>query len=388
MPIIASPFRWRLKLAAVLLAASNVLSGPARADEAPEAALEALRSRVAELDRESAAERTQQDALRQELEEAEKVIAGAARTVRETAAAESAQRDRVLGAQVARAQVLAQTEQRRSDLAASLRASYMAGSPGRLQLMFRQDVASSVGRLDVDVAHLAQALQQQLAGLQEALGLLAQSEAALATEQDALEARNRAAREALVAVRKAQAERRTKLDELASRGSSRAAELAQARSEQARLEKLVADLRAALKASSTKFESGVPFRQLRGHLPWPVRGDLLARFGSAKNDGPLTWRGLWIKSAAGVAVRVVADGRVVYAGHLQRFGLVVIVDHPGQYLSVYGHLQEAQVEVGEPLKAGARVGTAGNSGGHEENGVYFEIREGADPIDPIAWLAP
>lgn len=388
MSIIASPIRWRLNVAVALLAVSSALPGPVRADETSEGALEALRSRVAELGRETAVEQTRQDALQQELEDAEKLIAAAARTVRETAAAEAAQRDKVTGAQVARAQVLAQTEQRRSDLATSLRASYMAGNPGRLQLMFRQDMASRAGRLDVDVAHLAQALQQQLAGLQEALRLLAQSEASLASEQDALEARNRAAREALLAVKKAQGDRRQALNELASRGSSRATELAQAKTEQARLEKLVEDLRAALKASSTKFESGVPFKQRRGHLPWPLRGALLARFGSAKNDGPLTWRGLWIKSEAGVAVRVVADGRVAYAGHLQRFGLVVIVDHPGQYLSVYGHLQEAQVEVGEPLKAGARVGTAGNSGGHEENGVYFEIREGADPIDPIAWLAP
>ncbi|MGQ0698561.1 MAG: murein hydrolase activator EnvC family protein [Panacagrimonas sp.] len=397
MPIIASTIAPRLhRLTAscviLILVVASLVPVAARADAADEAKREAelksLRARISRLDRELGSDRRNQDTLRRQIEDAEKLIAAAARSARQTEAAEAAQREQVKAAQAARAQTLGLVEQHRDDLAKSLRASYMAGNPGRLQLAFRQNETAGLGRLDADIAALARALHRQLAGLETTLMQLALAEQALATEQEALEQRSRTAREALVALQHAQRGRREKLDALARRGSSRAMELAQAQAEHGRVEKLLEDLRQALLESPTTFERGTPFNRLRGRLPWPLRGSLLARFGSPKGDGPLTWSGMWIKAAAGAAVKAVADGRVVYVGWLQRYGLVVIVDHPGKYLSIYGHLQEAQVEVGETVDAGRRVASAGNSGGHEQTGVYFEIRQGAAAIDPRAWLAP
>ena len=135
------------------------------------------------------------------------------------------------------------------------------------------------------------------------------------------------------------------------------------------------------------FERGKPFKSLRGRLPWPLEGKLLARFGGLKGGGPLTWNGWWIGAAEGRPVQAVADGRVVYVGWVQRYGLLVILDHPGPYLTLYGHLQENTVEVGQVVSAGGRIGSAGTSGGHERPGVYFEIRQGTTAIDPARWLA-
>ena len=51
-------------------------------------------------------------------------------------------------------------------------------------------------------------------------------------------------------------------------------------------------------------------------------------------------------------------------------------------------VDDTDVEVGEVVTAGTRIATAGASGGHEENGVYFEIREGTNAVDPRPWLVP
>lgn len=374
-------------LALALLVVANLV--PAAGDEARrEAELRDLRERISKLDRELATDRRSQDSLRRDIESAERELARTAGEVRKTEAAVQAQTRAVDGAQQARAQAQRDVEARRNDLALALRAHYTAGNPGRLQLLFEIDQMAALDRLDADSSAVARALQERLAALRTTIAQLDLAEQTLLRERQLLEQRSAASREALAALKAAQDQRRGKLDELAQRGSDRAAELAQARSEQAKVQKLLDELRRALKDSPMKFERGVPFKSQRGRLPWPLKGPLLARFGSTKSGGPLTWSGWWIGGSAGDPVRAVADGRVVYVGWLQRYGLIVILDHPGQYLSLYGHLQEAEVEVGETVSAGTRVASAGASGGHERSGVYFEIREGTNAIDPRPWLVP
>lgn len=362
---------------------------PAAGDEARrEAELKDLRERISRLDREMATDRRSQDALRRDIETAEQTLSAAARSARQAERAVDTQTRAVRDAQQARTQAEAQVQQRRADLSQALRAHYMAGSPGRVQLLFQVEEARALNRLDADSRALARALQERLAALRQTIDQLDLAEQHLLREREALEQRSAESRKAVAALKEAQEQRRRKLEEIAQRGSDRAAELAEARAEQAKVQKLLDELRRALKDSPMKFERGVPFKSLRGRLPWPLKGPLLARFGTLKSGGPLTWSGWWIGSDAGAPVRAVADGRVVYVGRMQRYGLIVILDHPGQYLSLYGHLQDSEVEVGETVSAGTRVGAAGASGGHDKDGVYFEIREGTNAIDPRPWLGP
>ena len=374
----------------VLLALANLVPGTAWADDEAkrQSELKQLRARVAELDRALAADKRDQDRLRTDIESAEKDLAAAARAAREADTALVTQRAKLKAAQQATAAALEQVETRRTDLAQALRASYMAGSPGRLQLMFRLEDRAALDRLDVDTAAIAKALETKLSELQLRIEELGLAEQKLALEQAEMEQRETASRKALAALKHSQQQRRGALDEVARRGQDREAELKQARADQARVEQLLESLRRALKDSPNKFERGTPFKDLRGRLPWPLRGPLLARFGSTKGEGPLTWSGWWIQADTGTPVRAVADGRAVYVGWVQRYGLVVILDHPGPYLSLYGHLETSSIEVGEIVNAGTALGRAGNSGGHERSGVYFEIRQGTNAIDPKPWLAP
>jgi septal ring factor EnvC (AmiA/AmiB activator) len=67
---------------------------------------------------------------------------------------------------------------------------------------------------------------------------------------------------------------------------------------------------------------------------------------------------------------------------------MVVVDHGGKYHTLYAHLAEAAVEVGQKVATGDRVGTAGGSGGASASGpgVYFEVRFQGRPEDPADWL--
>lgn len=351
-----------------------------------EATLKTLRERIVELDREQRGDRQQQDRLGRDIETAERKLATSARALRLAETEVSRQRREVETAQTAQTKALAQAEARREDLARALRASYMAGDQGALQLLFRRSAGGAGDRLDADAAALAGALQQQVRDLQTTIEQLRVAETVLKDEQALLEKRQQDQQRQLAQLQRAQKDRRTQLDRLRQRTQDRDTELARTRAEQSRLEKLLEQIRQALRDSSTKYERGTPFRQQRGRLPWPMRGKLLAEFGTSKGGGPLTWSGWWIEGPAGAAVRAVADARVVYVGWVQRYGQLVILDHPGAYLSLYGHLQEAVVEVGETVSAGTQLGTAGNSGGHDRTGVYFEIREGTNAVNPRPWL--
>lgn len=127
------------------------------------------------------------------------------------------------------------------------------------------------------------------------------------------------------------------------------------------------------------------FADLKGRLSWPLRGDLLGRFGAPKTAGTL-WKGVLIKAPTGQVVKAVAPGRVVFADWLRGFGNMVIIDHGEGYLSLYGTAEALLRSVGDLVKSGDDVATTGNSGGGRESGIYFEIRHLGKPVNPQLWM--
>ncbi len=131
------------------------------------------------------------------------------------------------------------------------------------------------------------------------------------------------------------------------------------------------------------------FDALRGQLRLPVRGDITLKFGGSRGDGPSS-KGVFIRTADGADIRAVAAGRVVFADWLRGFGNLLIIDHGSQYLTVYGNNQSVLKHPGDVVKTGdtiARSGnSAGNNGGNEQSGLYFEIRHQGRAFDPMTWV--
>lgn len=131
---------------------------------------------------------------------------------------------------------------------------------------------------------------------------------------------------------------------------------------------------------------GRAFSSLRGKLKLPVKGELTGKFGAQREDGGLTWKGLFIRAEEGQPVKAVADGRVVYADWLRGYGNLVIVDHGAGFLSLYGHNESIAKQVGENTVAGEAIASVGSTGGALDSGVYFELRQDGKPFDPMRWV--
>jgi len=124
----------------------------------------------------------------------------------------------------------------------------------------------------------------------------------------------------------------------------------------------------------------------KGALRLPTRGVVSNRFGSARQEGS-TWKGLFIRAAAGSEVRAIAGGRVVFADWMRGFGNLLIVDHGGSYLSIYGNNEALLKQTGDTLRGGEVIASVGNSGGNPESGLYFELRHQGQPLDPLKWVS-
>jgi murein hydrolase activator len=131
--------------------------------------------------------------------------------------------------------------------------------------------------------------------------------------------------------------------------------------------------------------AGINFSALKGKLRLPARGELMNRFGNKRDDTGISWKGLFIRAAEGSDVKTVATGRVVFADWMRGFGNLIIVDHGGGYMSLYGNNQAMLKNVGEEVTAGDAIASIGNSGGNESNGVYYELRRNSQPFDPLIW---
>lgn len=106
----------------------------------------------------------------------------------------------------------------------------------------------------------------------------------------------------------------------------------------------------------------------------PVEGRLLRRAGPGR-------RGVLMAARPGARVRTPWAGRVAYAAPLAGWGRVVIVDHGNRMHTVLAHLGKLSVTAGQKIAAGAVVGAVGTG-----KRFYLEVRRGARPVDPVAWL--
>lgn len=127
----------------------------------------------------------------------------------------------------------------------------------------------------------------------------------------------------------------------------------------------------------------VTLAALKGKLPYPVSGQVLSSFGKSFNSKTnlLTFqKGITLEAAPASDVKAVSSGKVAYVGPLKNYGLIVILEHPGQYYTLYGQLGSVSVELGRTLTQGMLVGRTNGEP------LYFEIRNKNVAINPLQWL--
>lgn len=390
-----------LALAVSLLAFTPVqaASDPAASREE----LRELRGRIDRLQAELASAEGSRGEAAEELRASGRAVSEAHRSVfalaqrRRTLEAELAaiaQREREIRAGVSRQEALA---------GQLLRLRYRQGAPDRVRLILEGRDAAQVARHIAYYGYIQRARSDLIGELrrkgEEIAALerdavarrdeLAENESAQAREARKLE-KERAARAAVVA--------RMAVDIAKGRR-----EIGRLKRDESRLTRLVEEIARALAAPSSAgarakgrpvdqvadaASAAKPFAALKGRMRLPVRGDLMNRFGAAREETGATWKGLFIRSVAGETVHAVADGRVVYADWLRGFGNLLILDHGTGYMSLYANNEGLLRQVGEKVRGGDPVAHVGVAGGDAESGLYFELRHDGKPFDPLRWVAP
>lgn len=141
-------------------------------------------------------------------------------------------------------------------------------------------------------------------------------------------------------------------------------------------------LLAELQDRYSSLHQGSGFANLRGNLSWPVRGRVIARYGSRTHPRyrtKTTNLGIDIQPAAPTTVSAVAAGRVVFSDRFLGYGNLVIVDHGDGYYTLYGNLDELSATVGTTVHPGSPLGIVSDY-------LHFEIRSQGQPLNPDQWL--
>ena len=245
-----------------------------------------------------------------------------------------------------------------------------------------QDTTEQKSVLDTQKKERATVLARiegQLQAQRAEAAMLGRDDKRLSALIDDLGGQLNAAREAAEAGRKAEQERQEQARQEQTRQE-------QAKQEQARQAQETSQLRQRQQEASSQSSGDSDGAGLKPGLRWPLRGAVMARFGSNRPEGGV-WRGILVRAAEGASVQVVASGTVVYSNWLRGFGNLLIIDHGQKYLSVYAYNQSLLKQIGDQVQTGETIALAGSTGGQVDSALYFEIRHRGAAVDPFQFLA-
>jgi murein DD-endopeptidase MepM/ murein hydrolase activator NlpD len=122
-----------------------------------------------------------------------------------------------------------------------------------------------------------------------------------------------------------------------------------------------------------------------GQFLWPVNGKIIAGFGP--REGGLHNDGLNIAAPLGTPIRAAENGVVAYAGNeLRGFGNMLLIRHADGWMSAYAHADTLLVKRGDNVVRGQTIARVGQTGNVSSPQLHFELRRGADAVDPMKYL--
>jgi murein DD-endopeptidase MepM/ murein hydrolase activator NlpD len=259
--------------------------------------------------------------------------------------------------------------------------SFVLGTASFADLLDNLDLLGRIGRQDEEIAArvklardgLADARRRTKVARTEATRVEAAAESAT-DEQRGLVSRLVASRDALAAAE------RDKRSTLASIQSDRGDVLAEIEDLEAQSAELAARIRAAQQQASS---SSAPVVSGSGVLSWPVSGPITSPFG-------VRWgrmhEGIDIAVGTGTPVHAAAGGTVIYAGWMEGYGNLVVIDHGNGLSTAYGHNSALASSVGQSVSAGQVIAYSGSTGHSTGPHVHFEVRVNGAPVDPLGYL--
>ncbi|OGO94624.1 MAG: hypothetical protein A3F10_04100 [Coxiella sp. RIFCSPHIGHO2_12_FULL_42_15] len=261
-----------------------------------------------------------------------------------------------------------------------IRAAYMLGHPPLLKLLLDESDSSRISRMRMYYHYLAKNEAQTIQTLRHHIQQLQDYQ--FKTKQQA---------KILLALQNQQQQEHDTLETIKTKRQQLVQQInGRILTKKQRLDQLIANKQRLertllLLQPSKAMPTDSHFVNLKGKLPWPVKGPLANKFGTKIDQSELRWNGIVIQSAANQPVRAIAAGQVIFADWLPGYGLLLIINHGNGYMSLYGRNHNLEKRVGDSVQSGETIANVGNSGGYTQPGLYFEMRFNAKPLDPSQW---
>jgi len=341
-----------------------------------------------------------------ELRQLDQHVARSGQALAQTQAALEEHKKVLAQLQQQRAQLETDLATQRQQLAHLLRSAYQVGQHTPLKLLLSPDVSQG-SRNRVYYRYLQRQRQHALGTLVEDLQELLNNEQHIAQLQAELALIEQAQQEHMDALAQNRQQRAQAVKELDQRYQNRQQRERSLQANVRELERVLTRLQqqaaaarrtaqaaaAANRSHPTNNSKSTNNAQVASRTPaphvgglgWPLSGQLLARYGARLPDGRNS-SGVLIAAAPGSPINAVADGKVVYADWMNGYGMILIIDHGNNYLSLYAHNDTLLRRAGERVQRGQTVATVGNSGGQGVSALYFELRRNGQAVDPVPWL--
>lgn len=373
--------RFALLALALILGASLAHAEP---DVSP-AQIQALKQRIAGIDKWLVSAEKNRSDLEQQLVATERRISELTRERRSLRVQANEQQQRLSELQQQENELADTLEQRRESLQKQIRAAWMEGDAPALKILLNEIEPGMIARtmtyyeyLSRDTVERLEAFQASLRELKATRAAVQASRIELATTETSLEQRQRQ----LAGTRK---QREQTLAALDVDIRTRRGEREDLDADRKRLERLLEEVQQAIASIPAPNESR-PFKSLRNSLPWPADGRVVNNYGASYAEGKLRRNGFIMNTREEANIKAVHYGRVVFANWLRGFGLITIIDHGDGYLTLYGYSSSLFTAPGDWVAAGETIALAGRTGGTDDPALYFEVRQNGKPVNPRSWL--
>ncbi len=282
--------------------------------------------------------------------------------------------------------------ERRKSILARLRIQYIEGRMGGLKVLLAADSYADLHRRYQYLSAMSRREYDLLREYQNDVGRLEQVERQRAVARDAMLSLKGETEHKLGEIQEGKRRKNLFLAKITDEKESYDRMVAELERSAGRVDTLLKELleqRTKLATAQIR-QRGGKTHTLLGQFLWPTEGEIVAHFGRQKHPLFNTYvhrKGIDIQAAEGSGIRAVMAGTVAYADWLKGYGLVAILDHANGFFSLYAHASALVVKTGEHVQAGQTIGATGDTGMTKDHTLYFELREGAEPVDPLIWLA-
>ena len=290
---------------------------------------------------------------------------------------------------------------------------YTDGKTNYIKMLLNQENPYAVGRLNNYYEYFAEARQEKIIKLREKLSQLKsleeQHNVVLAElEQTQIEQKNQQQ-----SLDKSKLARQENVNSLNAKVATSSEQLDKLKQDRSRLNALLKEIalqaerlkkleeqrlaeekkRAEELAKTNQTEVKPVVRQLvqggfikqKGRLTYPVQGNVKTKYNARLPESGMRSEGVFFDTNGSVSVKSIFRGRVLFADFLKGYGLLLIIDHGDNHISLYGHNELLYKKVGDAVETNEVIAKTGVTGGLKSHGLYFEVRNSATPVDPSKW---